>query len=235
MVPVSLWLAVQTMLTLSRGGFWAAVVALTIVGWFATGGQRGSRGKLVLLAGSAVLLALLVLPRLDAYTGGVVSQRFSDSNVTGRDKIALSDLDIFRTNPVLGVGPGQSTPLHADRFEASFAHTEFTRLLSEHGSFGLLALGFLAWMTIGRAMRPMGPLEKGLVLALMAWALLTMAHSAMRLVAPSFVFGLAAARFPLGGVSLGRRPAARAHGVVPRPGSLPARKVWSRLGLRENR
>lgn len=41
------------------------------------------------------------------------------------------------------------------------------------------------------------PLIKACVLGMMFWALLFMLHSATRLVAPSFLFGLAAATFLL--------------------------------------
>jgi hypothetical protein len=221
MIPVSLWLFVQTALTLSRGGLWTAAVALAIVAWFVTEKGQGGRSKLAVLGGSAMLAMYLVLPRLDRFTGGMVSGRFADTNPTGRDLIAQSDLNIFLSNPLMGVGPGGSTFLHEDLYRFSFAHTEFTRMLSEHGSFGLLALAILTWMAVSRVFRATGSLEKGIALALTAWALLTMSHSAMRLAAPGFMFGLAAARFQLGGATSPTRgrPAAR---VRPRP----ARARW---------
>ena len=71
------------------------------------------------------------------------------------------------------------------------AHTELTRLLAEHGLLGAGAVTLLFVMAFralqgARAMR-----DKALVAALLAWSLLTMSHMAMRIVAPSLVFGLA--------------------------------------------
>jgi hypothetical protein len=41
-------------------------------------------------------------------------------------------------------------------------------------------------------------LAKGIAMAFTIWALATMGHSAMRLAAPGFAFGLASARFQVG-------------------------------------
>ena len=66
-------------------------------------------------------------------------------------------------------------------------------MLAEHGSLGLLALFILLAMSLGRVWKSLPSLEKAYTVSFTAWALLTMLHSAMRLVAPPFAFGLASA------------------------------------------
>ncbi len=140
-----------------------------------------------------------MFPATDRFSHGMVSQRFGDTGMTGRDKIMKADWIIFLENPLLGVGPGQSYGAHAITFNASSAHTEYTRLLAEHGSFGVVAILMLVWMAWRRWRRPERAPEKGVGLAFMAWALLYMGHSAMRLAAPAFMFGLGAALIVLEG------------------------------------
>ncbi len=106
---------------------------------------------------------------------------------------------VFRQFPLFGVGPGQSDAYHALTFRAASAHTEYTRMLAEHGSFGLISLLILAWFSVRRLFTKGDSLSKGLLLGIMVWALVYMASAATRLVAPSFLFGLAAAKFVLQG------------------------------------
>jgi hypothetical protein len=60
----------------------------------------------------------------------------------------------------------------------------------------------MAWRRLRR--RERAP-EKGIGLAFMAWALLYMGHSAMRLAAPALMFGLGMALIVLEGSPEGRR------------------------------
>lgn len=191
------WLGVQCLLSFSRGGLWSALGAVLVAGAFLLRGRR-SRGWLMV---SAVLLSLLlnyaVFPLLNQVTAGRLQDRFSDTGLTGRDKIILADLDAFRERPGLGVGPGQSKYYHALTFGLASAHTEYSRLLAEHGSLGLAAIGIMFFMTLQRGLSRRPAQAKAVALSMTAWALLTMFHSAMRLSAVGFIFGLAGAWFSL--------------------------------------
>ena len=70
-----------------------------------------------------------------------LTERFRDLDTTGRLGAATTDLQVFSENPILGVGVGRSIEFH-DTIEgiSLAAHTEYTRLLAEHGLFGLLAI-----------------------------------------------------------------------------------------------
>ena len=62
--------------------------------------------------------------------------------ISGRAKIMALDLEIFRDYPLMGVGPGAA---HHLRWRYGYgqtvaAHSEFTRMLAEHGLFGAISL-----------------------------------------------------------------------------------------------
>ena len=52
------------------------------------------------------------------------------------------DLIVFKQNPIVGVGVGQSSYYHVKNIYGAIAgsHTFFTRLLAEHGLPGLICL-----------------------------------------------------------------------------------------------
>ncbi|MEM4251374.1 MAG: ABC transporter permease [Candidatus Bathyarchaeia archaeon] len=141
-----------------------------------------------------LLVYFVIFPRLDAFTGGALSQRFADTGVTGRDRIALADLEIWRENFLFGVGPGRSTELHVLGSHTAAAHTEPTRLIAEHGLFGFFALLFLLVMGMRSLMRAEPGLGRAVAVSLLGWCAVFLVSTAMRLVAPAFVFGLACAR-----------------------------------------
>lgn len=190
---IGIWCTVQGALTFSRGGIATLVGAAAAASFFLLRDRR-SRGILVLRVVMVLALATYVLiPTLNSFTSGTLLRRFSSTDLTGRDDIIRADMIVFQRNPILGVGPGQSKAYHALTFRYSAAHTEYSRLLAEHGSFGLFALLLLGWMCWRRLTRRAPLAAKALAAALTTWALLSMFHAAMRLAAVSFIFALGSA------------------------------------------
>jgi O-antigen ligase len=193
----ALWMLAQAALTFSRGGVVTTLATLLVAAFFLL---RDRRSRTTFVGGALLLLFLwfyLVFPALENFTGGAITARMTDTNLTGRDKIVQADLLAFRDRPFTGVGIGQSPAYHAILFRHSAAHTEFTRWLAEHGLFGLVALLLFSSAVVRRLLAEGSPFAKALMLSLTFWALLFMSHAAMRLAAPSFTFGLAAATFVL--------------------------------------
>lgn len=190
---IAVWCGGQAALTFSRGG------VLTALGGIAAGSlylirDRKMRGALVLRIGVFVLIAVsAVVPVLNTVTGGALADRFSDRGLTGRDKIIEADLIAFRENPIFGVGPGMSKDYHARTFRRSSAHTEYSRLLAEHGLFGLAAMLLLGWITFKRLLRAVPNASRGFAVGFTVWALLFMFHASMRMAAVSFIFALGSA------------------------------------------
>jgi O-antigen ligase len=195
MFCVMLPFATQSALTFSRTGVYLAVGAI-LLGSFYLWRDRRMRFKLGLVLAFSILLAtLFVIPFLNHFTGGVLSERFSDTDPTGRDLIFKADLYTFVHHPLFGVGIGMAATYRTIYFSRAIeAHTEFSRLLAEHGVFGLFALVLLLWMAWTALRQAQTPGAKAIVATAIGWSFLFMATTGMRLLAPSFLFGLAFAR-----------------------------------------
>jgi len=205
-VALAALFAVQCAMTFSRGGLYAAIGAFVVGGFFALRDRRvGARllllGTLLVIAGGALLA------RADSFTGGALYARLQNRNPTGRDRIASEDVRLWLDNRLIGVGPGAAGRNRPDG-EVVLSHTEFTRVLAEHGTIGALGMAVLLAAFAGRALRARPGHERMLVVCLLTWSSLTMLHSAMRLAAPALLAGLAFAHFPKEeGTPLPRRPA----------------------------
>jgi len=192
MVPLAIWLAAQSALTLSRSGLYLAVGSIAAAAVFGLRDARLRAGLLVTIVLFYIGGVYVVGPRLDAFTGGVLSKRFAETNLTNRDLIMKADLSIWAENPVLGVGPGMAAWHRISYFRKSAAHTEITRLLAEHGILGIIA-GTVLILAARKAFRRQTKSLpwKAFVVAMFAYTLLYVMSNAMRLVIPSLAFGLA--------------------------------------------
>ncbi|HEX8217926.1 MAG TPA: O-antigen ligase family protein [Chloroflexia bacterium] len=177
-------------LTFSRSGLYNAGAAAAVLLLFSI----RDRAALVRVGLSLVALFLLVdnfiLPNLQEFTGGAILTRFQDTGLTHRQEIAEADLQVWMHNPLFGVGPGMAKEARALFLDPVAAHTEVTRLLAEHGFFGLIAFLLLLVMSYQNYRRAQGTAQKGFVAAMVVWTMLFMLNSAMRLVAPALIFGL---------------------------------------------
>jgi hypothetical protein len=187
---------VLSSLTFSRGGLYnAAVMSFLAI----LHSMRNSRGR---LAAMALLLLLglaggyLIFPRLNAFTGGMIQQRFIQLDPTLRLEIARADLEVWFANPVFGAGPGLSkvSRLELHGYEVA-AHTEYSRALAEHGIAGLMALLVLLGMAARGYVRAPTVEAQIWIAALLAWPLMEMTHAAMRIAAISLMLGLAMVRW----------------------------------------
>ncbi|HMV83897.1 MAG TPA: O-antigen ligase family protein [Blastocatellia bacterium] len=183
---------VQSALTFSRGGLYAAVGSALLATYFLV---RDKRARMQLIGGAVALFLVanfIILPQLDNFTSGALSKRFTNTSTTGRDSIAKGELQVFYDHPLFGVGPGEARNYRSDH-RSAVAHTEFSRLLAEHGLFGLTALLLLLTMSWRHLRQAQSRLAKAVVIALTFWSFLFMASLAMRIVMAAFAFGLTAA------------------------------------------
>ncbi len=183
--------ATQSALTFSRGGLYvtagAVILALPVI-------LRSARLRSRLIVSALVfpiVVSYLIVPRLEAFTGGSLLSRFRNLETTGRDRIVMADIQIWQDNLLLGTGPGEAETAREEFFRGNAAHTEFSRLLAEHGLLGLSALLALLLMGLRVPWRTGSTTGRALATMFLGWSFLYMAVNAMRLVAPAFVFGLA--------------------------------------------
>jgi len=188
---LAVFFAAQSMLTFSRGGIYAAIGAGIVLIMFNFRNTADGMKRLLPILVLVGLFAWFVFPFLNDFTGGKLIERFEDEGTTKRVDIIESDITMFLQNPLLGVGPGISIENRKRYLQYRAAtHTEFSRMLSEHGLGGLLALTCLIVMTILNVLRRRSIFGRALVAGVSVWAIMFMFNTGMRLAAPAFIWGM---------------------------------------------
>lgn len=191
-------LIVQTLLTFSRGGSFSVGIALAVVAVVQARNRR-VRNRVAAIATVALVLAyFLVFPWLDSFTAGKFQERFSSTR-SARTELAANDTEIFKRNFMFGVGPGMTKyqrltytvcQLRNDKCNAeASSHTEFTRMLGEHGIPGIMAMVVLA-VLIAQVFRTTRA-NRLFAVAFITWAVAQMFYANLRVVAVPFAFGIA--------------------------------------------
>ena len=185
--------------TFSRGGMICSGVMIMLLLFilFMVMKQSGKL-KLFLVLGFSILLLLLIGIYSSTQTSGLIGKRYSnqdakgrvkESMLSGRETIIEGEINMFLENPILGVGVGEGTEIRSGTGNVSktASHNEITRMLAEHGMFGIIALLILIitpLLTFARNRKNIY-----LIPFFIFW-LLTINHAAMRLAAPAFVYAL---------------------------------------------
>ncbi len=96
MIIIVIWLVAQAALTLSRGGLWTGLGAIVVSAFFLARDRQMRTLIIAVAIVGYIVLNFFALPRLDEFTGGIVTSRLQDFDLTGRDDIARADWQIFR-------------------------------------------------------------------------------------------------------------------------------------------
>jgi O-antigen ligase len=113
---------------------------------------------------------------------------------SGREDILNGELKVFAENPLLGIGMGRGTIYREGEFnsDAVASHTEFSRMLGEHGLLGLLAIVCAFVLLPYKHFRSLRNDDtRQWMLTFFVLSMFTLVHSGMRLALPSVAFGLA--------------------------------------------
>jgi len=186
-------------ITFSRGGIVTAAVcaAAFILVYFLTADRRE---KSTLLPRIAFIAGVIMVTWLysSISTLGLIDKRYSNQDAagrvkedvsTGRAELMKTELDAFYEAPFTGIGVGKVKEFRLDSTGIESAtHNEVSRLFSEHGLFGLIALMVLVTTPLSLIFKKKQ--SPYLVTFLLFW-LLTISHSSMRIAAPAFIYGLA--------------------------------------------
>lgn len=199
----------QGLLTFSRGGIIGGVIGILIVLFFVmlSGDAEKRRYKLPKLRKIfmlAVILLVITFQVADSLTGGLLGLRYLgetegtlagtkekslDSFTTGRVTIFLEDIELWEEHVVFGVGAGASSFLRGGS-QFYLTHVELSRLLSEHGIFGLVYFLILMYLMFKILLSKKSPMEKGILVAFFVIALYTTFHAAMRTYLTPLYLGL---------------------------------------------
>ncbi|MBA3465641.1 MAG: O-antigen ligase family protein [Deltaproteobacteria bacterium] len=191
LIVLGVVLGAQCALTFSRGGLVVALGGLLAAMFYLV---RSSRTRITLFLVATLVTAVanyVVIPRLDNFTQGKLVERYTNTRVSNRDTLARADLEIFADNIALGVGPGVASTIRNENGDRVAAHTEFTRSLAEHGLLGALAMILLGVLGFRTIVQTRSLLARALVASMLVWFVLFLLINAMRIAAPSFLFGLA--------------------------------------------
>lgn len=181
----------EGVLTFSRGGVGAFVLGAAALFLHMSTTPRRARGYLLGALALGLVLFLFVLPRADEWTGGLLGDRFTSFDSSGRAEIAQQDLALFVEHPIMGVGVGLAPALRPVSHFGAASHTEFTRALSEHGAFGALSLALLLVLIVATYLRAPTVGSKAWTAALVAWGIGTLTTASFRLAASAAVISLA--------------------------------------------
>lgn len=184
--------AAQSALTFARGGIGLALAGTLGAVFVLMRGSRRARFTVVMVALVSIVVGKYVVePRLDTLTQGKLGERYSSTKTSGRELFISSEIEMFEEHPFLGVGPGVGKEIRDQReLHAGPSHTEYTRMIAEHGILGLASLICLV-MLIVRAMRQeVDRAGRALSVALLIWAGLFLMIYGTRLVAPAVVLGM---------------------------------------------
>ena len=197
------------LLTFSRGGMMGAALAILVIFFYETIGQGTSSLSKPIFSRflkilPVIIILLLIFRYADRIAGGNLVLRYQGETpgtaagyrektlntfTANRLNVFEDDLKLWKEYPLFGTGAGASSYLRENTRRVA-AHVELSRLLSEHGLFGLayfLILCSLGYKVFRRASRSLlGPV----LFAIFILALFTTFHSAMRTFVTPLMTGL---------------------------------------------
>ncbi len=198
MIIILSFMTLRGILTFSRGGILTgAIISACFVFFYFIFSNLKSKAKSIFKLGGVLGVVILIWIMSLAQTGGLIENRYTNKDSLGREKgdittgradIINTELNSFLESPFLGVGVGSMKGIRLQETGIKAAtHNEVSRMLSEHGMFGIFALMILIIVPIYN--NPIGIKNIYFYSLLLFW-FLTINHSAMRIAAPAFIYGL---------------------------------------------
>lgn len=197
-VSLFMYISYRGLITFSRGGmFTALVMAAIFLIYLGLVTKYEARMKLF----SITLFGLVLLSAVWFYslslTNGLIERRYKnegvngnkkESQLSGREELNNAEIGFFLENPVFGIGVGKSKEYREEMTGIQAAsHNEVTRMLSEHGSLGILGLLVLL---ITPLVYFFNNRQNLFVFSFVAFWIFTINHAAMRIAAPAFIYAL---------------------------------------------
>ena len=188
----------RAIVTFSRGGVITGItmiVCLMVVIYYISNSLGKAKVGLVVIL--ACLLGIGIWGYTISQTSGLIEKRYANQDAKGRQKtdrfggreaVMSADLKMFFDNPITGVGAGMGKELRKDSLGQEVAsHNEITRMLSEHGVFGIFGLLILL---ITPFVLYVNNRQHLYFLSFFIFWFLTINHAAMRTAAPAFIYAL---------------------------------------------
>jgi O-antigen ligase len=199
-VVLFLILSFRGLVTFSRGGIICSIVMMVLLLFVLFRViRRSSKVKLFKLILFSVIAMFVIWGYSVLQTNGLINKRYAnqdargrvkESVLTGREVIMEGEYEMFLKNPIMGIGVGKSKEnrlAQSSDGESVASHNEITRMLSEHGLLGILALLILIITPLALYINNRQHIY---LLSFFTFWILTINHAAMRLAAPAFVYAL---------------------------------------------
>jgi hypothetical protein len=186
------------MVTFSRGGMVTGFLMILLLLLFLyTKSNYTGRVKLNYIIVFIATAMVATWTYTSFQTGGLIDKRYAnkdaagrvkESKFTGREDVALNEINSFLNNPVFGVGVGKGVEVRlAETGNGTLSHDEITRMLAEHGSLGIVGLLILFFTPLFLYVENKFNM---FLLCFVAFWFFTINHAAMRTAAPAFVYSL---------------------------------------------
>ena len=190
--------AFRGLVTFSRGGIYTGVfMILLLLCMVYLNSNAMGKSKIVYIMISAFILTLGIWIFASSQTNGLIEKRYAnqdargrvkESRLTGRETLIASEFDMFFKNPIMGVGVGKNQQYRQKETGINAAsHNEISRMLAEHGLFGVTCLLILIMVPL---LLYFNNKQHMFLFSFFLFWLLTINHAAMRLAAPAFVYAL---------------------------------------------
>lgn len=193
-----LFVSYRGIVTFSRGGVITGVVMigclLVLLYFFSNAKGKSKFIPVFIMTG---LMGIGIWTYSSIQTSGLIDKRYANqdargkekkSQLSGREEIIESEITYFLDNPITGIGVGMGKEMRQKSVgEAVASHNEITRMLAEHGLFGILGLLILFITPFVLYIHNRQHLY---FLSFFVFWLLTINHAAMRTAAPAFVYAL---------------------------------------------
>ena len=193
-----IFISYRAIATFSRGGVITGVVMIVFLLFvlysFSNDNGRKKIALVFLLAG---ILSVGIFSYTSLQTRGLIDKRYSNKDARGREKIDRlggreviidTDLKLFLDNPIFGIGVGMGKESRKESLgQAVAAHSEISRLFSEHGLFGIFSLIILFVVPFSLYINNRQHIY---FFSFFLFWLLTINHAALRIAAPAFVYAL---------------------------------------------
>ena len=203
---VALNISYRGIVTFSRGGMITGLLMIILLLFFLyTKTNFNGRVKLNYLIVMVSIAMMATWAYSSFQTGGLIDKRYANqdaagrvkvSRLSGREKVAKDEIDLFLKNPIFGVGVGKGVEVRkAETGDGTLSHDEITRMLAEHGTLGVFGLLILFFTPLFLYIENKFNMY---LLCFVAFWFLTINHAAMRTAAPAFVYSLSLLNVYLG-------------------------------------
>jgi hypothetical protein len=195
---------VRGLATFSRGGMlapMAAIIVCIVVMSLSDSRFQERIGRVVYAFLAIFVVGFIGFYYVNEVSGGLLEMRFKGESMynkeksnmfSGREEIFQEDMEIFEGNYLTGVGPGMASEKRGEISGVeSAAHIEYSRMLAEHGMFGVIAILIIVLFPVVIFLKLKSTDNKVILILCVVFVFVTLGHAAMRTAAPGYVYGLA--------------------------------------------